>query len=199
MITRISTLVVALLLGASLFPGTASGTQITTSPPDVGENVCTVGGLGVRDGEELPPDIPTVISCFDTEEEALSFIESGAPGDLERLLAGSGHAPRPMIVPASTAMIGKVWKGTSRSGAQLLHWGAGSGCHGVTYGFPTLPSGWDNTIRSSEGFSNCWVTHYRLVNYSGSPTINCTPYCATMASLDRESSSIVYRPVGTYG
>lgn len=175
----------------------------TTSPEPA--PACTVGGIPVPDGQPMPEEIPTVISCFDTVEEAEQFIEDGAPGDYEQLQpvgARTGadvaaHA-RTNAVAAATVTVGKVWTGTSRSGSVLIHWGSGSGCNGVTYGFPTLTSTWNNNIRSAEGFSNCWSSQYDGANYSGA-VITCAPYCATLGSLAAKTSSIVYRPTGTFG
>lgn len=185
----------ALLLASPAAPAIAA--------EDEPQEVCTVGGIAVAVGETPPAEIPVVISCFDNEADAKEFIESGAPGDLERLLevpphnVDSGAQPR-ILAAASTVIIGKVWTGTSRGGSELIHWGTGSGCYGVTYGFPTLPVGWNNNIRSAEGYSNCWASHYGGTSYSGS-VLTCAPYCATLGFLDAQSSSIVYRPVGTFG
>jgi len=156
--------------------------------------VCTVGVVAVPEGQAATDPPPLVMSCFDTQTEAEEFIEDGAPGDLEQLIPGSTRAR----AAAATVIIGRVWTGTSRTGSELIHWGTGIGCYGVTYGFPTLPSGWNNNIRSSQGFSNCWVSHYDGAPYSGA-VLTCTPYCATMGTLAAASSSIVYRPTGTFG
>jgi hypothetical protein len=155
---------------------------------------CTVGGVAIPDGDPTPTEIPAVVSCFDSVEEAEQFIEEGAPGDLEQLQP-TGVASRAV---ASTVTVGKAWTGTSRSGSVLIHWGTGTGCYGVTYGFPTLTSSWNNTIRSSEGFNNCWSSQYDGASYTGS-VVNCTPYCSALGSMAAKTSSIVYRPVGTFG
>lgn len=159
--------------------------------------VCTIGGVAVIEGETPPDDIPVVISCFDTEVEAEAFIEAGAPGDLEQL-TGATKARTAGVAAASTVTIGRVWTGLGRTGSELIHWGTGSGCYGVTYGFPTLPSGWNDNIRSAEGSSNCWASHYQNASYGGQ-VLTCAPYCSTLGFLNAMSSSIVYRPVGTFG
>lgn len=184
----------SVLFGLGALAAVTLGTASPGVAAEASGRVCTVGGIAVPTGQPLPEEIPLVLSCFDTTEEAMTFIELGAPGDVERLL-GVAHESGRSAVPQSTVTVGKAWKGTSRGGDQLIHWGAGTGCYGVTYGFPTLPSSWDNAIRSSEGFNNCWVTHYPNASYGG-PTVNCVPYCPTLAAT---TSSIVYRPVGTYG
>ncbi|WP_106816715.1 hypothetical protein [Microbacterium timonense] len=155
--------------------------------------VCTAGAAAVPLGQDPPTDLPLVMSCFDSEAEALAFIRAGAPGDFEQLAPEA--AARDAV---ATVMLGKSWTGLARGGAQLIHWGTGSGCFGVTYGFPTLASGWNNTIRSAEGFSNCWASHYDGSSYSGA-VLTCAPYCSSLGALDAKTSSIVYRPTGTFG
>lgn len=182
----------AILITLSMFSATAAAAAEPDDPA-----ACTVGGVAVPAGEPMPEEIPTVISCFDTVAEAEQFIEDGAPGDIEQLLE-TGPAARGAAVAASTVTIGKVWTGTSRSGSVLIHWGTGSGCYGVTYGFPTLASGWNKNIQSAEGYSSCWASHYDTTSYGGD-VLTCAPYCATLGFMASRSSSIVCRPVGTFG
>ncbi|WP_120494722.1 hypothetical protein [Microbacterium phyllosphaerae] len=158
---------------------------------------CTVGGIAVPDGEPIPDDIPTVMSCFDSVEEAEQFIEDGAPGDLEQLQT-AGVSARSAVAAASTVTVGTAWTGASRTGAALIHYGAGSGCYGVTFGFPSIVSGWNNNVRSAEGLNNCWSSQYDGTSYTGGK-LTCTPYCATLGALAGKISSIVYRPAGTWG
>ncbi|APZ33063.1 hypothetical protein BOH66_01180 [Microbacterium aurum] len=173
------------------------------APPAYAEEIvdptdaCTIGGVAVPEGEAPPADIPVVISCFDSQAEAEAFIEAGAPGDIEQLI-GTSQARSASAAAASTVTIGSVWTGLGRTGSVLIHWGTGSGCYGVTYGFPTLPSGWNDNIRSAEGSSNCWASHYQNASYGGQ-VLTCAPYCSTLSFLNAMSSSIVYRPVGTFG
>lgn len=166
----------------------------TSTPPEV-PVACTLGGVPLADSDAAPTEIPTVMSCFDSVQEAERFIKNGAPGDYERLAPNRELAT---AAAASTVTIGKVWTGRSRTGSVLIHWGTGTGCYGVTYGFPTLTSSWNDSIRSAEGFSNCWSSQYDGANYSGS-VLTCAPYCSTLGSMAAKTSSIVYRPVGTFG
>lgn len=189
---KLRSIALAAAAGLVLLPGT---TAATASDLDSG-NVCTIGSQAVPLGEQPPVDAPLVVSCFETEAEAEKFIESGAPGDVEQL--GGDRTQARGAGALSTVTIGKVWTGSSRGGSELIHWGTGSGCYGVTYGFPTLPAGWNDNIRSAQGYSNCWASHYSGSSYSGN-VLTCAPYCATLGFLDAQSSSIVYRPVGTFG
>lgn len=182
-----SAAVIAIL---AFFTPTTALAASDPAPP----TACTVGGVAIPEGQTAPEDIPTVVSCFDTVAEAEQFIEDGAPGDYEQLYPGSS-AQR---AAAATVMVGKIWTGASRSGSVLIHWGSGSGCSAATYGFPSLGSGWNNNIRSAEGFNNCWSSQYDGANYSGF-VVTCTPYCASLGTLAGKTSSVVYRPVGTFG
>ncbi|MBB2977153.1 hypothetical protein FHX49_002750 [Microbacterium endophyticum] len=177
-------------------PTAASASE---APADLSATrACTVGGLPITSQDDAK-SVPTVISCFDTIAEAKEFIADGAPGDLEKLLAAGGETPsRAALAAASTVHVGTLWASTGASGSSLLHWGTGSGCYGVTYGFPSLPSGWNDTARSARGYANCWVTTYANTSYGGS-RLNCTPYCSSLGSLNGAVSSVVYRPSGTFG
>ncbi|MFB4349785.1 hypothetical protein [Microbacterium sp. CR_7] len=191
MYRRIASVAAALIIGVAV---SAPAPALAASDPPA---VCTVGGVAVPDGVPLPEEIPTVISCFDTVAEAEQFIADGAPGDLEQLPAPAAAA-RSSFATASTVIVGKAYTGTSRGGTALIHWGSGSGCYGVTFGFPTLAATWNNNVYSAEGLSNCWSSQYDGTSYTGSK-ITCTPYCATLGALAGKTSSIVYRPVGSFG
>lgn len=185
--------IIGLALATVAMLANSSVVQVDEARP----TVCTVGGVAVPDGEPLPQSIPAVISCFDSEAAAEQFIADGAPGDAEQLIAAVGHRVSPLSA-TGTVTIGKAWTGTSRTGSELVHWGVGTGCYGVTYGFPSLSAGWNNAIQSAEGVSNCWTSQYDLTSYGGEALL-CRPYCASLSGMNKRTSSIVYRPVGTYG
>ncbi|WP_374976424.1 hypothetical protein ACEYYH_00880 [Microbacterium trichothecenolyticum] len=188
--SRIST--IALVITAVLAIATTAPAPAARA--DEVSEVCTIGGVAVPVGQPLPDNTPLVTSCFDTIEQAEAFIDAGAPGDLERLVPQA----RTSLAPLSTVIIGRQYTSTSRGGSVLVQWGTGSGCYGVTYGFASMPNGWNNVIRSSEGFNNCWVSNYTETDYGGSVLI-CIPYCSTMGSFAALTSSVVYRPSGTFG
>ena len=183
-------LFVAALAVVLLFAPTSAASAAEPVP----EEVCTVGALAVADGQAAPESVPLVVSCFDTTEAAEAFIEAGAPGDLEQLLGDGLHGR----AAASTVAIGRVWTGTSRTGTLLIQWGNGTGCYGVTYGFPTMPSGWNDAVKSAQGYYNCWASVYENTNYGGQ-VLTCTPYCSSLGFLAAKTSSVVYRPNGTFG
>jgi hypothetical protein len=172
-----------------------SASVVADTPPEP-PRACAVGGVSVPDGSPLPTDIPTVVSCFDSVEEAEQFIEDGAPGDLEQLQPTQDSARAVTArAAASTVIVGKAWVGTFRGGDVLIHWGSGAGCVGATFGFPNLGSTWSNVIRSAEGFANCWSSQYDLTSYGGT-MVTCTPYCSSLGAMAAKTSSIVYRPAG---
>ncbi|WP_159501295.1 hypothetical protein [Microbacterium sp. 18062] len=176
---------------------TVSAPTAATAAPQTDETrteqrACTVGTVPQRG--EPDPDVPVVVSCFDTLTEAETFVEEGAPGDLEQLTPQA----RTDVTAASTVIVGRQYTGTGRTGSVLVQWGTGSGCYGVTYGFPSMPSGWNDVIRSSEGFNNCWVSDYANTSYGGA-VYNCTPYCSSLGTMAAQTSSVVYRPSGSLG
>ncbi|MDQ1129426.1 hypothetical protein [Microbacterium sp. SORGH_AS_0888] len=180
------------LMVMALIPTAASAATMDGVSDATQNRACTVGTLPQRG--EPDPHAPVVVSCFDTLEQAEAFVEAGAPGDYEKLVPQA----RTSRAAATTVIIGRQYTGDNRTGSVLVQWGSGSGCYGVTYGFSSMPSGWNDVIRSSEGFNNCWVTDYADAGYGGARA-NCTPYCGTLASLASQTSSVVYRPWGSVG
>ena len=146
------------------------------------ESHCVVEVAPVSDRQA--PEAPV---CFETPDEVDAYLESIGVSDSSQAARG---------VAAST-VVGTVYKDASRGGASLTFWGS-SGCSGVTFGFPSLASGWDNSISSAEGKNGCWVTLYTATNYGGA-RLNCTPYCASVGSWNDNVKSLVFRPTGTFG
>ncbi len=180
---KLARVALALVLAFTPGAGFVTGEQLRA------HEVCAVGArpLGERKPDSSTPQ--SVMTCFASATAAEAFIAAGAPGDLEQLFE-SAHSLR--ADERATVIIGRVWTGTARTGDVLIHYGVGSGCYGVTYGFPTLPSGWNDNIRSAEGFSNCWVDLYVDTWYGGA-SITCTPYASTLGSFSATTSSVVYR------
>lgn len=123
--------------------------------------------------------------CFGTEEEVAAYLSDIGVGDT----AARG-------VAAST-VLGTVYKDYNEGGESLTFWGS-SGCAGVTFGFPSVASGWDNSISSARASYGCWVTLYTATSYGGS-RLNCTPYCASIGSWNDNVKSLVFRREGTFG
>lgn len=123
--------------------------------------------------------------CFATEDEVAAYLTSIGVGDSTARGA------------AVEAIVGTVYKDNNATGASLTFWGS-SGCTGVTFGFPSLASGWDNSISSARASNGCWVTLYTTTSYGGS-RLNCTPYCASVGTWNDNVKSLVFRPEGTFG
>jgi hypothetical protein len=124
--------------------------------------------------------------CFDTEDEVAEYLASIGVAEI----SARGAA-------AASTVVGTVYKDTNGAGASLTFWGA-SGCSGVTFGFPSLASGWNNSISSVRASNGCWVTVYTATSYGGS-RLNCTPYCASIGTWSDNVKSLVFRPSGTFG
>ncbi|WP_052241398.1 peptidase inhibitor family I36 protein [Microbacterium hominis] len=124
----------------------------------------------------------TNLVCFGSEAEVAQYVQ------------GRGGVARGA---AASLIVGTVYKDHNGGGASLTFWGS-TGCAGETFGFPTLASGWDNSISSARGSNGCWLTLYTTTGYGGS-RLNCTPYCASIGSWNDNVKSLVFRPTGTFG
>lgn len=124
--------------------------------------------------------------CFDTRAEVDGYLDGALSADDSRMGTAS----------AST-ILGRVYTDANGGGSSLAFWGS-SGCYGVTFGFASLPSGWDNTVSSAGGSNGCWVTLYTETSYGGS-RLNCTPWCGSIGTLNDRVKSLVFRPTGTLG
>lgn len=125
--------------------------------------------------------------CFTTKTEAAAFLDAS----LTRADAFSASAA------SSSVALGTVYADINYGGSSLTMWGS-SGCSGASYGFGSLPGGWDSRISSAKAINGCWVTLYRGTGYSGD-RVNCTPNCSSVGSLNDQVRSLVFRPWGTLG
>jgi len=139
---------------------------------------CAVRIVPVDSGDSSSP------VCFDTQREV--------DGYLETVLA-----PHPSARAAASVLIGTVYKDDNFSGGSYTFYGAGS-CSGVTYGFPSLTSDWQNSVSSAKAYSSCWVTLYDSPSYAGQ-RYNCTPSCSSLPSFNDRTKSLVFRPAGSVG
>lgn len=182
--------------------GSGAESETLSAPADA-VPTCAVGAAAIDAGAgsaalaDLPePDI----DCFSTFGEAIDFITGGevkadSPGELDRLAATGTD-----MTAAASVVLGYEYKKTGYSGAALVLYGAsGSGCgSSTTYGFSSMPSGWNNVISSARSFAGCWSTHYASTSYRGDRR-TCQGACSTLGTMNNRTSSIVFRPVGTYG
>jgi hypothetical protein len=150
-------------------------------------------GVVVADADLPEP----VVDCFPTFAEAIEFVTEGeltasSPEELEATLAEPMTAA---VAPTSSRLLGIEYRGVQYTNSSLALYGSGSsGCTtGSSYGFPSMPSGWNNVISSARAYAGCRSTHYAGTSYSGS-TITCSSSCPSMAQMNNRTSSIRFRP-----
>lgn len=82
---------------------------------------------------------------------------ASAPG-----LAGAAEMPLPVTI------LGIVYADVGYRGSTHQFLGNSGDCNlGTTYGFDSMPSGWDNRVSSFEGFGHCRVTLFENENRQG--------------------------------
>lgn len=172
---------IGLVAGLVLVPAMA---QAATPAPlqDPSGNYCA---------SQITTDAPMgEIVCFDTQGELDNYLTQTGVGVPNADLAATTSAE---------VVLGTVYKDANLKGASLTLWGSGSVCDGVTYGFSSLASGWDNSISSGVAVTGCWMTMYDETSYRGDK-ITCTPVCDTVGSLLNDKvKSIVFKPTGQFG
>ncbi|MET4582962.1 hypothetical protein ABIE21_002472 [Conyzicola nivalis] len=167
-----SGVVLALVLGAATAPVQgAVANPVEVELPFCAVEIFPIGEQSDADGEAV---------CFGTPEEVTAFL--------------SGNAARGA---AASVAVGTVYKDAGGTGGSLTFFGS-SGCSGVTFGFSTVPSGWENSISSLRATNSCWGTVYTATNYGGT-RLNCTPFCSALGAVNDAVKSIVFRPTGTLG
>lgn len=163
------------VLALTLGPVTAAS-AVTGIPT---EEHCAVEAAPLNSTRQLAEPV-----CFGTIADLNVYVESVGDGDAAR---GT----------EANVLIGTVYSDANETGASLAFYGS-SGCSGVTFGFSSLASGWDNSISSGRGSNGCWLSMYTTTNYEGS-TLNCTPYCSSIGGWNDNVKSLVFRPTGTFG
>ncbi|MGL5852471.1 MAG: hypothetical protein ACRCZD_16965 [Phycicoccus sp.] len=126
------------------------------------------------------------IECFDTLADSSAFARGASTA------SGIGAAD----VAAST-VVGIEYQDSGFGGGSLTLTAAADGfsCSGGRFvNFPTLPSGWDNTIGSARSYAGCKSGHYRYTD-NGGPVVICG--CSSLGSLDDRTSSIRFSASGT--
>lgn len=192
--------------GLTLLSLVASGSP-THGDSDHAEpmQVCAIGVEGVPiDADELHQPSPSPeVNCFLSFARAFEFVTGiqidPATISLSMREVSSLLEEHPEAARRDTLLLGIAYEDINEGGDTLLHYGTGP-CVGVTFGFPSLSGGWDDRISSASQFNSCWGTYYELTGYDTSGNrINCPGYCASMSTMNDRTSSIVFRPVGTYG
>ena len=161
----------------------AAGANAATTGEDPNGTFCAaeVQPLGT---DEAPAD-PT---CFVTQDDLNAYLQSiGA-------VSSGGIQARSA---AATTVLGTLYQDVNYGGGSLTMWGTGT-CSGVTFGWTSMPSGWNDNVSSIIGSSTCWPTAYENSNYGGLK-ITCTPNCASMSTMNDKTSSMVFKPTGIFG
>ncbi|UOQ88218.1 hypothetical protein MUN74_13105 [Agromyces endophyticus] len=167
---------------------TASGeTAPTAAATTAAEQHCAIGIDAVEAADLAGESAPEPV-CFSSLAEVVDYLTGQTTDDGSRFTASAA---------AASVAVGRVYTGINKGGSSLTFWGT-SGCAGVTFGFPTLSSGWNTSISSVTGLNGCWATTYTATSYGGS-RLNCTPYCSSLGSSNDRVKSLVFRPTGTLG
>ncbi|MGL4177904.1 MAG: hypothetical protein ACRCSN_17735 [Dermatophilaceae bacterium] len=136
------------------------------------------------------PEVST--QCFDTLADSRAFARGAST------LSGVGAADTTAsTASAGSTVVGIEYRDSGFGGGSLTLTAAvdGFSCSGGRFvNFPTLPSGWDNTIGSARSYAGCKSGHYRYPGNGGSVVI-CG--CSSLGSLDDRTSSIRFSASGT--
>lgn len=183
-----------LVAGLLAVPAAAAGAL----PAAEGSEVCAVGVHRVEAAAAVSgaePMAEPVVDCFPTFGEAVEFATDGelsasSPAELE-------DAVESETVAMASVVLGYEYKGSSYSGGSIVLYGtSGSGCgSGSTYGFSSMPTGWNNVISSAKVFASCWSVHYDYTSYRGDRR-TCTGSCSSLGTMNNRTSSILFRPRG---
>ena len=147
--------------------------------------------------EEAPAPAAT---CFGTFAEALGAV-TGAPAGIDpnikpadvtdamlSSLAQQAQAFAP--APMATSVLSIEYSGSGYSGASLTFYVSNSvGCYYDNYYFSsTAPSGWNDRVSSSRGYSGCGaIYHFEHSNYGGA-VLRCNA-CSSYGAMDNRTSS----------
>ena len=134
-------------------------------------------------------------ACFDTVAQAIeaathrriNLDPSISPEDVTDAMLNGGEGAN---TPVTQVVIGIDWDYTYFGGSSYTWVANDYGCSSsIQYGVTTMPSGWDNRVSSARGFSNCnYYYHYQNTAYGGT-SIACHTECASMGTLDNDTSS----------
>ena len=127
--------------------------------------------------------------CFDTLAESVAFATKGAvrlPSAASTVEQGAEAS----TAAAASSLLGIEYTGSSWTGSSLALYGGGGGCGGgASYGFASMPGGWNNVISSARSYSGCTSRHYDGTSYTGSSYL-CG--CGSMGSMNNRTSSILF-------
>lgn len=188
-----SAVLVAALLGVPAATA-AEPADLDPAEPYSAES-CAVGlePIDARSGAEAFADLPEpTIDCFPTFAEAIEFatdgaITAGSAEELDQPMAELGIT----AMVASSVLLGIEYKEVNYSGQSLLIYASsGSGCTSTrSYGYPTMPAGWNNVVSSARSYNGCRASHYDYTYYRGDRRL-CWGSCMYMGDMNNRTSSI---------
>ncbi len=162
-----------------------------SGPPERPSAAAPHCAIGLAPNEHVAA---TPARCFPTLKEAVGFASAGAV-----VLGPTSTAPtETQVEQASTAstqpLLGIEYWNSYYGGSTLTLYGtSGSGCvNGVSYGFSSLSSTWNDEISSSKAYSSCDGHHYESSGYAGAVR-SCLPNCTSFGVMNDETSSIRFR------
>jgi len=135
----------------------------------------------------------TVVSyqCFDTLAESVAFATKGAVRLSSSATTVEQGGEASIEAAAASSLLGIEYTGSSWTGSSLALYGGGGGCGGgASYGFASMPGGWNNVISSARSYSGCTSRHYDGTSYTGSSYL-CG--CGSMGTMNNRTSSILFR------
>jgi len=179
-----------------------SATTLATASLGVAAVASAAPAAGSPGGEacvaELAPLEPgqatsAVVSyqCFDTLAESVAFATDGAVRVPSTSTTVEEDDEASIEAAATSSLLGIEYTGSSWTGSSLALYGGGSGCSsGASYGFASMPGGWNNVISSARSYSGCTSRHYDGTSYTGSSYL-CG--CGSMGTMNNRTSSILFR------
>jgi hypothetical protein len=139
--------------------------------------------------------VPLAAAAPAAPRACVASVDASAPGSTEikpvTVQCYESMAQASSSMTMASVLLGIEYSSSGYGGSSLsLYGSSGSGCYGgVTYGFSSMPSGWNNVISSAQSFNGCLGRHYDATGYGGT-FINCT--CSSMGAMDNRTSSILF-------
>lgn len=169
---------------AFMFALVPSVAAAETTPERVPERHCAIRIDPIEPGEKDSKVYD--FRCFNTFAEAIASATDG----VVQLPASTRTQKLPAETFAGTLssfVVGIDYQDSNFSGDTLV-WTAPSPCSPtVSYGTPTMPSGWNDKVSSAQAYSDCnFWWHFEHTNYSGSQYL-CT--CSSMSAMNDKTSS----------
>ena len=140
-------------------------------------------------------------ACFETLAESVTAAtgnrvtlpKHATREEIDQALQARDTASASEAGTAATYVLSIEYVGTYEDGSSRSFTGDRPCSSAVGYNMGSMPSGWNDIISSSRGYSGCnTVIHYEHINYRGA-TRTCTPACNTMGVMNNQTSSLRWR------